>query len=230
MDLKTADIDSNEEYAQNLAVNLRSLLRLKNITITQLSNALDIPMMTIRRLLSGETTDPRISTLKLVADYFNVSVDSLMQPNSQTSLKSHSSLKPQFVPILDWDTAEKIKNINELELNTWKNWQSVNIAPQISIGINAFALESRPSMYPRFPQGTLFIIDPEVTPKDGDIVLIKIKNNHELTLRELRIDPPEWILQPLVSGSNIIAFQAKHHQIVGVNILTIMYSRNVTVE
>jgi SOS-response transcriptional repressor LexA len=111
-------------------------------------------------------------------------------------------------------------------LASWQNWQSVNISQNVCISKNSFALESRPSMYPRFPEGTLFIIDPKILPKDGDIVLVKIKNTHEITMREMRIDPPEILLQPLVVGSGVISFTEKQHCIVGVNILTIMYGRN----
>ena len=57
---------------QRLADNLQSLMKTRNISENDISKTLDIPVMTVRRIVSGETTDPRISTLKLFADYFNI--------------------------------------------------------------------------------------------------------------------------------------------------------------
>jgi len=90
-----------------------------------------------------------------------------------------------------------------------------------------YALESRPSMYPRFPKGTIFIIDPQIQPTDGDIVLVKIKLNSEYTLRELFVDPPHWILAPLIIDSESINFDQKSHEIVGVNLITMLYNTKI---
>jgi transcriptional regulator with XRE-family HTH domain len=59
-------------------------------------------MMTIRRLLSGETTDPRISTLKLIADYFGVSIDSLIEKGNLAASSNFGKARPLFVPKLNW--------------------------------------------------------------------------------------------------------------------------------
>jgi transcriptional regulator with XRE-family HTH domain len=215
------------DNSQKLAENLRVLLKSHNLNANQLAQILGIPMMTIRRLLSGETTDPRISTLKLVADHFNISIDSLIDGDNQTIIKSLKKTKPHFIPILDWDTTAKISTLNELDLSKWKEWQSISLNEKDIISKNAFALESRPSMYPRFPQGTIFLIDPDTPPTDGDVVLVKLKKNNELTLRELAIDPPEWQLHPVVLGSNILHYSEQNHKIVGVNLLTMLYNRKI---
>lgn len=222
--------ETNENYIpaenlQKLAENLQLLLKNNDLNANQLGQILDVPMMTIRRLLSGETTDPRISTLKQIADYFKVSVDSLIVGNPKDLIKNLNKTKPLFVPKLDWDIVEKISSIDELDLSKWQEWQSISLKENDSISSHAFALESRPSMYPRFPHGTIFIIDPDITPKDGDIVLIKLRENDELTLRELIIDPPEWQLHPIVAGSSALPYSKEHHEVVGVNLLTVLYNR-----
>lgn len=212
--------------SQQLAVKLDALFKNHKVNANQVAQKLGIPMMTIRRLISGETADPRISTLKLIADHFNVSIDLLLDEEKSHSSLSLAKVKPHFVPVLDWSTAEKINtSIHDLDLSTWKEWQPVSLNEQDELGKNAFALASRPSMYPRFPQGTLFIFDPDLKPTDGDIILVKIKGNDELTLRELLIDPPEWKLQPIVPGSNTLHYSKKDHSIMGVSLLTVLYNR-----
>jgi transcriptional regulator with XRE-family HTH domain len=220
-----AIVSAVKDKQQNLAENLYALLKTNDLNANQLAQILGIPMMTIRRLLSGETTDPRISTLKLIADYFGVSIDSLIEKGNLAASSNFGKARPLFVPKLNWETVSKISSLGEINLATWKEWQSVSLGEKEKISPNAFALESRPSMFPRFPQGTLFIFDSEATPKDGDIVLIKLKKNNELTLRELVIDPPEWQLHPIVAGSNILHYSENEHKITGINILTMLFNR-----
>lgn len=217
--------NSQSNDTNELAENLSALLKSHNLNANLLAQILGIPMMTIRRIMCGETTDPRISTLKLIADYFHTSIDNLIATNNHNFTKEIKSTKSYLVPILNWETAEKITSINDLDLSNWKEWQSVSINDDDIISKNAFALESRPSMYPRFPQGTIFIVDPELTPTDGDIVLIKIKKNKELTLRELSVDPPEWQLHSVISGSNSFQYSKTIHTIIGVILLTMLYNR-----
>lgn len=217
----------NREVSQeqsNFQRNLAALLESKNLNANQLAQILHIPMMTIRRLLSGETTDPRISTLKLIADYFNVSVDYLLADKDGSMISTCYS-KSVLVPIVDWNTAENLSDFQTMDLTKWKDWQSIAISEDNVFGKGTFALQSRPSMYPRFPRGTVFIIDPSVSPRDGDMVLVSIKNQGELTIRELTIDPPEWKLYPVVTGSNVLDYSKSNHTIVGVNILTMLYNR-----
>jgi transcriptional regulator with XRE-family HTH domain len=213
------------EDFQKLSENLQSLLKNKNLNASQLAHILGIPMMTIRRLLSGETTDPRVSTLKMIADYFNVSIDYLISGSSQSVPVSQNNMKPHFVPKLDWDVIEKASSIGDLDLTRWQEWQSISLKENDSISPNTFALESRPSMFPRFPSGTIFIIDPAINPKDGDIVLIKLRTNNELTLRDLVIDPPVWHLHPIVIGSPAISYLKEEHEIIGVILLTLFFNR-----
>ena len=183
--------------------------------------------MTIRRLVSGETTDPRISTLKLIADYFNVTIDSLIGDNIPNANALISKNTPKFIPILDWTAASQMRSIKDLDFASWKKWQPVTLPSHLIISNYAFALESRPSMRPRFPIGTIFIIEPAITSSDGDMVLIRVKNSSELTLRELIIDPPEWQLHPLVPGSNILYYESHKYDLAGVVLLTLLYNQRV---
>jgi transcriptional regulator with XRE-family HTH domain len=125
-----------------LANNLRILLRTRKLSENQVAQAINLPVMTIRRLISGETTDPRLSTLKLMADYFGVTIDTLIGNNQ---------------------------------------------------GILAHALSK----------------------------------NNELTLRELVVDPPQWQLQPIVNGSNILPYPDFNYKIIGIVLLTILHNKKV---
>ncbi|MFA6301665.1 MAG: helix-turn-helix transcriptional regulator [Legionella sp.] len=73
---------SLDRFNNDLSQNLSRLMKENNVSESELSRALGLPYNTIHRLISGDTTDPRISTLKSIAAYFNVSLDALFNPNS----------------------------------------------------------------------------------------------------------------------------------------------------
>lgn len=215
--------ETKNESSFILSKNLKELLKKFNLNPTQLGTILNIPAMTVTRLLSGETTDPRISTIKPIADYFKTTIDSLISPNL---IPLPKELKPHFIPLIEWDTFNKIKSIQDLNLVTWQNWQAIPPTEDDNpLSSAAFALMSRPAMYPRYPNGSVFVIDPLATPEDGNIVLVKIKTNNELTLREIYFDPPDKLLQPLTKGSGTLLYNSKDHEIIGVNQLIMMYNK-----
>ena len=62
---------------------------------------------------------------------------------------------------------------------------------------------------------------------DGDLVLINLRKNNELTLRELFVDPPEWQLHPVHQGSPILKFSKENHEVIGVVFMTLFYNRKM---
>jgi transcriptional regulator with XRE-family HTH domain len=196
---------------ETISTNLQKLLEAHGVSESDIAQSLGIPVMTIRRLVSGETADPRISTLKLLADFFEVSIDSLTS-NTNVPIPTMANLTPKFIPLLDWPT-----------LSSTNQWHPLTLPDPLSLSENAFALESRPSMQPRFPKGTLLIIDPDASITDGDMVLVKILRSGDLSLRELIIDPPKWQLQPVVMGSEILFYDPEQHDLLGVVSLTLLH-------
>lgn len=220
-----AAFEMNESQLKILAKNLRMLLNEYRVTENEIALSLNIPVMTVRRLVSGETSDPRISTLKLMADYFKVSVDSLIEDNSTKSIVSMGKAAPQFIPILNWEIIKNINSSNDINLKEWKEWHPIIFGDQFLLSNNSFAIESRPSMQPRFPVGTLFVIDPNEAPRDSDVALIKMKIDGSASLRELIIDSPRWQLSPVVSGSETLFYDESQHEIMGIVVLTILQTR-----
>ena len=167
--------DTFFEMPNHLAHNLQALLKKHNINANQLAHILNIPMMTVWRLSTGETRDPRISTLQIIANYFGVSVDALMASSDKVIINPLGYAMSHTVPLLDWDTVGRISTIHDLDLSIWETWQSVCMKSGDQISKDAFAIESKPYMYSIYPKGTFFAIDPNIKSIDGDMMLIKIK-------------------------------------------------------
>ena len=125
---------------------------------------------------------------------------------------------------MPWEKLPQFNSIEGMNLTDWKEWQSLSLNESDTISKKSFVIESRPSMCPRYPKGTLFVIEPNASPTDGDIVLVNIKENNEFTLRELIIDPPNWKLTSLIEDSAAINFSSTLHEIIGVSLITMLYN------
>lgn len=208
---------------EGLSINLSALMKHNNISESDLARALNVPYNTIHRLVNGHTTDPRLSTLKLIATYFNVGLDTLLTSNENKIPESHDNLRA--VPIISWGQVTDNTLLNSIKNKNWNHWLPIPLASLDNLSLNAYALESRPSMQPRFPIGTFFIIDPKCAPIDGDLVLVNIKANNAVSLRELMIDPPITKLLPLIQNSEALSFNEIEHEIIGVIVLTMHHLR-----
>ncbi len=210
----------------SIADNLAYLMQQQGISETELARALDTSVMTIRRLLSGETEDPRIFTVKAIADYFQTSVDFLLCNLQQQPISRLQCQRPECIPLLEWDCFTHVDTLQALDLSAWTAWYPVVSLEHSAYGAETFALRSRPSMQPRFSLGTILVINQAERPADGDLILVKIRSSQQLSLRQLRIDPPRWQLQPIVAGSDVLFFAEDQHSILGVVLLTVS-SRHV---
>ncbi len=68
-----------------LLSNLRFLLSEQSINETELSRRTLIPQPTLHKIFASKTTDPRISTLHCLAQYFEVTVDELYVEHASRS-------------------------------------------------------------------------------------------------------------------------------------------------
>ena len=195
-----------------------------SVSESDLARALNLPYNTIHRLISGYTADPRISTLKLIASYFNVNLDTLLNENKFISNPLELYNDKRVIPVVTW---EQLANENFLESIKHQsiNWLPIPSITNEELNANSYALESRPSMQPRFPIGTFFVIDPTCKPIDGDLILVKIKENNAVSLRELVIDPPTMRFLPIIENSEVLNFEHTEHEIIGVIVLSMHHFR-----
>lgn len=61
-----------------LSERLRELMMTYKITKEELAEKCDLPLETVRNVYYGKTTDPKVSTLIKIADYFGISVNCLL--------------------------------------------------------------------------------------------------------------------------------------------------------
>jgi len=187
-----------------LSSNIQLLMGKKSITAAELSRQINVPRPTINKILYGKTEDPRASTLRAIADYFNLTIDELLS----TTLTIHNEktkIASQAVPIISWeDCVEHAEKVGNITSNNWHDWIACD---EITAG--AYALKSRPSMEEQLPKGTVLIIDPSLTARDGDYIVIHYPDTKEATLRQLSIDGTQTLLLPISQNGKIEQFTKK---------------------
>ena len=83
-------------------------------------------------------------------------------------------------------------------------------------------------MYSMYPQGTIFVLNPEISAQDGDYALIEFLEDGVFALKKVHIDHPNMYLHKIVADSShdVIVFSNKIHAIAGVVILTLLYNHS----
>ena len=210
-----------------IAKNLTQLMLKKKLSMVELAKALDLPVMTVRRLVLGETKDPRISTLQQLASYFDVSLDSLLD-ETESATNEQPTLPTCWLPVLSWELLRQQPVMDAASVADAKVWQPVTLYQQQTLSQRAFILPSLPHLHHRFPPGTLFVIDPEVAPKDGDLLVLIMDG--EPAIKTLQIDPPHWWLQPLSQRGEAVMLDRQNHQVVGVVMLSLLFNQRLVRE
>lgn len=183
----------------NLATILSNLMKEHDISASELSRRTGIVQPVIYRMMTGETDNPKVTTLIPLAQYFNISIDQLVGTiaiATNNKQKLHSG-NISTLPILTWEQANQWPQIDVAMCNSFYT-MTEEITP------NAFALPMRgSSMQPQFQEGTVLIFEITTEPKDKDFALVLLKEQQELTFRQLYYDGNDIILKPLNSDFKI---------------------------
>lgn len=192
---------TNEVNSQvSLQTILKQLMAESNIDqLSDLSRYTGVKYTTLSKLYHGNSTDPKFSTMRKLADYFGLTTDQIMGeapiPRDWASKGLKSSIRQAWssVPILNWNEPLLwiFKN-DQYTPNTHPEW----IHTEKNVSKKSFALRSRAFMEPRFKEGAILILDPERKLNNGDYALVAL-NQNDITVRQVIIDGDQTILKAL---------------------------------
>lgn len=155
--------------------NIKMLMQKHGLTIEELADELGVSISTINRLLMGTRIDPRLSTLRPLAKFFDVSIEELMGERPlNIKLKDAGPFDSKQaliqVPIIHWEQVKNAENIvSHLNFDKWDSWMVVSSI----MSEQAYALKiQQTSLPPPFYLHSIIVIDPGRDPKDSDYVLI----------------------------------------------------------
>jgi SOS-response transcriptional repressor LexA len=219
---KVASILTTKDPAKRLSEVLNRLMQECDTDGVQLSKNTGVPTTTINRLRSGDSkNNPTLTTLVPLAEFFSVTVSQLIGDESLPQDREKGTHKPNVsgwkpIPHLSWEQVTCWPNARaevEPEINEWT-------ATDITVSENAFALTMEgDSMYPRFPEGTVLIIEPKCTIGNRDFIIILPKDQAKPLFKQILIDGTDCYIKSLNKDfKEIKKISLDNYRIIGVMI------------
>jgi len=167
---------------QKLSDNLKCLLIQAKISENELARRTGVPQQVINRILSGENTNPKISTISPLANYFMITISELIGDIQSSEIKLNTQHQGwQEVPLIDWS------KLGQFSLHDLIAEKEHSVMLDVNSSNKVFALKMQGgSMEPKFTEGTLLIFDTSIKPRNADFGLFQL-SNQEVVMRQIFI-------------------------------------------
>lgn len=183
--------------------NLEWLMRQRGTNAHELSRTTRVPQPTIHRILTGESTDPRTTTLQPLATYFGISVADLRDRNlaaegvSGLPVGEQKGSEPGFdenvrpanpalrpIPVISSVQAGALRDM-ETPYPVGSGY-AIEYTDDEKLSRWAFGLDVEGlSMTPMFQPGDRIIVDPDLAPNPGDFVVAR-NGSDQATFKKYR--------------------------------------------
>lgn len=194
---------------------LNHLLKVSgNLSGTELARRVELPSATVNRLITGAVQDPRISTVKAVAQYFNISFDQLLgyAPLPKQFNLTHNRFAYTFqMPLFELQQVHKELKNEDTTINrlTWQSNDNFEQADLFAIKLEQANFE------PTFLKGSTLIVHQKLAPQINDYVVVSIQGK-EATIRKYYTESGETYLYPLRAELPVINANEDSVEILGV--------------
>jgi len=184
-------------------------------SVAQLAKLIGMPQTTLNKLSSGISPDPKISTLTPLANYFNITIDTLL---SEHPVFTHPEAQRQdnwFVPLISYDELPNIHgHLDSLTVNTWPQWHP--IPAQEEQGAVYYAVHVIVKQIPPpFHEASVLIVKNDPKLINNSYVLIKHLTSQVVTIKKVVFDNGKQWLLPLQNELPISEFNAQEFQSLG---------------
>lgn len=181
-------------YENKLRDNLIKLMRRCRVKVSELHKSTGVPLTTLKRMKNDTNSNPTLSSIIPVANFFGLTVDQLVgivPLPSDKLLGSYQEKRGYWtnIPIIQWE--EVI------------DWPQINIggcsitSTDAKISRDSFALIVETSDLTGFLANSILVIDPQAKPEHGDYI-IAIKEGEKITsLKQFLLHEGEAYLKPV---------------------------------
>jgi transcriptional regulator with XRE-family HTH domain len=209
---------------------LKKLILQSGISDAELAKKTGIPESTIYRLTSGATNDPRISTLRILADFFGITLGQLVgeEPlNAETELQAGKTKKLYKIPMITWNQVihwhALLKKINEKTHSTWVYSDQVTSPKSFSILIET-------DQYgPPFLKNSIIFVDSSISLKSTCFAVFSEKETKRSGIKKVIEDTSGiYLLHP---GANSIISKFNKEKDIFIGVITglkIFYHESLT--
>lgn len=171
----------------------------REMSTAELARQMGVRVQSVQQWESGQTT-PKSARLAALARVLNCSVhllthDVATEDNLWNGTERVPVPQVRPVPIISWVQAGHWQEaMTPYELHSIEE----HVPTRVEVSSRAFALRVRgDSMEPRFPEGCVIIVDPEIDARDGSFVVAQMDRTSEATFKRLVFDGPTRLLMPL---------------------------------
>ena len=199
----------NDQSHLLLAQTLNDLIERDNkLSPAALARALGIPTNKITRILNGDVTDPKASTLLQIANYFDISIEQLLglEPIIRQGEAESQQTATRSLPVFEF-SQEASKAPKE-----WYRWA------ENEVDGDYYALAIDTDLYePTFPQNSLLIINPNIEPDDRSYIIIKKADDTSYcSIKKYVLEGHQVYLYPINPKLPVEVFDKNLHTIAGV--------------
>ncbi len=137
----------------------------EGISGMKLAKKLGIPASTFKKIRSKEITNPTIATLLPIARYFSVPLEYFLEAENSLDNTTDASKQKHHIPLLSWVEAKEFSVISPNHV--------FYVSTERNYGMHVFALRIEEGYELLFPSGSYIVVDSDVTPQHGDLVISK---------------------------------------------------------
>lgn len=188
---------------KTIAKNLTRLMNEKNIESQQLSDITGLGIATVNSLKRG-VGNPTLTTLEMLAKFFNTSVSELIEKKEKGVL---SKVIVEPMPLISLSRIDDYIDNQLFEDTFIAEIGNYSFSSLFAIRIDNDTLN------PHIPIGTICIVSKEAKIKDGDITLVKI-NHHTPFFRKVYIESKYLAFSPIMIESNPTVYE--NYELLGV--------------
>ena len=194
---------------------LKGLMAELGINESELARRTGIGQPVVHRICSGETDNPKVATLSPIANFFAISISQLIGDEPLSPERIPGTFNPDAqgwrqIPLLAWNQVLHWPNLTE------KLAPLPTISTDIELGQHAYAVSTRDTtMEPRFPEGTILLIDPNLKPNSLDFAIVHVEGYDLPNFKQVLIDGGHTILKPLNTDFKTLLLD-KPHKLLGV--------------
>ncbi|QEW34371.1 LexA family transcriptional regulator [Erwinia billingiae] len=175
---------------------------------------------TVSQWVNGGT-EPSATYLSKLADVLGVSERWLIHGGLIEETKGNGLPGPDVrrrVPLISYVQAGSWREIMDNQFDDLSDWveTTANVSPfSFSLKVQGDSMFNPSGHGVSIPEGSLVIVDPEVEPLSGRIVVARLNASNEATVKRLVVDGPNTYLMPLNPAYKPIPFDG-NGEIIGV--------------
>lgn len=173
-----------------LADALRYELKKRGLSVNAIAVKSGVPQPSVRRIVSGETPNPKIETIEKIAKALGMSAGQLFGVCESFGEGFHT------LPLVAWDMVPKFKTMVRLDEDFFKEYP--RYACPVKIPKFSCCIEVKgPGYEPLFKDKDILFLDCDTMPVDGDTCFLYFQDSQKTELRKMVCTSDKILLQKI---------------------------------